>query len=124
MISVIPPQGSPPIAESIAPTPDAMVRISTGDRRANADGTRSARLASICARTRAGEDIAVRKKKQTNVRLLFAYYASPEIPLVSTGGMPREAKLLRGWRIFLAENFNSPVCCLVRTCLRPESRDS
>jgi len=64
------------------------------------------------------------KEERRNVRLLFAYYASPEIPLVSTGGMPGEVKLLRGWRIFLAENFNFPVCCLVRASLRPESRDS
>jgi len=74
MISVIPPQGIPPIAESMVLTPVGIVRISTGDRRAKADGTRSARLASICARIRAGEDIAVTKKEErTNIRLLFAF---------------------------------------------------
>ena len=63
-ISVIPLQGIPPIAESMAFTPVGMVRISTGDRSANADGIRSARLASICARMRTGEDIAAMRRKR------------------------------------------------------------
>lgn len=62
-ISVIPPQGIPPIVVSMTPTPIGIVRVSTGDRRANTDGTRLASRASISARMRAEEDIAVMEGK-------------------------------------------------------------
>ena len=35
------------------------------------------------------------KAEQSNIRLLFAYSASPEPPLMSTGAMWKESKLLR-----------------------------
>ena len=56
-ISVIPPQGIPPIAVSMTLTPVGIVRISISGRCPNAAGTRSASRASTCARVRAEENI-------------------------------------------------------------------